>query len=143
MNNGKRPEGRPPKTLLDLPQNWKLICRELGREGAFDVDLRVALGITKETFYALYEREPQFYEIVNEFRELSHNWWNQIPRNGFKLGKSKELNSNLYSLIMRNRFKDDWNATNNVDITSGGEKIESTKKIEIEIIKNLKEDAPE
>jgi len=137
----KRPEGRPPKTLLDLPPNWQLICRELGREGGFDVDLRVALGITKETFYALYEREPQFYEIVNEFRELSHNWWNQIPRQGFKTGKSKDLNSNLYSLIMRNRFRDDWNVEKKVDITSGGEKIDQPKKIEVEIIKSkLEED---
>jgi len=129
------PVGRPKKTLNDLPKNWKLMCQEMGREGHFDVDLRVALGITKETFYSLYENEQEFYEAVNEFRELSHNWWNSIPRKGFKNGESKNLNSNLYSLIMRNRFKDDWNASSNVDITTGGDKLESNKKIEIEIIK--------
>jgi hypothetical protein len=113
----------------------------MGREGHFDVDLRVRLGITKETFYQLMENQPEFNEAVNEFRELSQNWWNSIPKKSFKDGSSKNINSNLYSLIMRNRFKDDWNAEKKVDITTGGEKIDSTKKIEIEIIKTkLNED---
>ena len=129
------PVGRPLKNLNDLPQNWKLICQEMGQEGMFDVDLRVKLGITKDTFYSLLENEPEFSEAVKEFRELSHTWWSSIPRKGFKNGESKNLNSNLYSLIMRNRFKDDWNAEKKVDITTGGDKIDSNNKIQIEILK--------
>jgi hypothetical protein len=46
------------------------------------------------------------------------------------------MNSNLYALVMRNRFKDEWNhAESKVDITTQGDKIDSNKKIEIEIIK--------
>ena len=134
------PVGRPRKTLKDLPNNWQLMCQEMGREGHFDVDLRVRLGITKETFYSLLENEPEFYEAINEFRELSQNWWNSIPKKGFKDGTSKNLNSNLYALIMRNRFKDDWNVEKKVDITTGGDKIDGNKKIEIEIIKTKIED---
>lgn len=137
------PVGRPLKTLRDLPTNWKLICQEMGREGHFDVDLRVALGITKETFYSLLENESEFYETVQEFRELSHTWWTSIPRKGFKNGESKNLNSNLYSLVMRNRFKDDWNAEKKVDITTGGDKIDSNNKIQIEIIKTKLENGEE
>ena len=136
----KRPVGRPRKTLKDLPNNWQLMCQEMGREGHFDVDLRVRLGITKETFYSLLENEPEFYEAINEFRELSQNWWNSIPKKGFKDGTSKNLNSNLYALIMRNRFKDDWNVEKKIDLTTGGEKIDSNKKIEIEIIKTKIQD---
>jgi hypothetical protein len=134
------PVGRPRKTLKDLPNNWQLMCQEMGREGHFDVDLRVRLGITKETFYSLLENEPEFYETINEFRELSQNWWNSIPKKGFRDGTSKNLNSNLYALIMRNRFKDDWNVEKKVDITTGGDKIDGNKKIEIEIIKTKLED---
>ena len=134
------PVGRPRKTLKDLPNNWQLMCQEMGREGHFDVDLRVRLGITKETFYSLLENEPEFYEAINEFRELSQNWWNSIPKKGFKDGTSKNLNSNLYALIMRNRFKDDWNVEKKVDITTGGDKIDGNKKIEIEIIKTKLDD---
>ena len=136
------PVGRPLKNLNDLPQNWKLICQEMGQEGMFDVDLRVKLGITKDTFYSLLENEPEFSEAVKEFRELSHTWWSSIPRKGFKNGESKNLNSNLYSLIMRNRFKDDWNAEKKVDITTGGDKLDSNNKIQIEILKTKIEEEP-
>jgi hypothetical protein len=136
------PVGRPLKNLNDLPQNWKLICQEMGQEGMFDVDLRVKLGITKDTFYSLLENEPEFSEAVKEFRELSHTWWASIPRKGFKNGESKNLNSNLYSLIMRNRFKDDWNAEKKVDITTGGDKLDSNNKIQIEILKTKIEEEP-
>ena len=134
------PVGRPLKNLNDLPPNWKLICKEMGQEGMFDVDLRVKLGITKDTFYSLLENEPDFSEAVKEFRELSHTWWSSIPRKGFKNGESKNLNSNLYSLIMRNRFKDDWNAEKKVDITTGGDKLDSNNKIQIEILKTKIDD---
>lgn len=136
MQKDNLPVGRPKKTLKDLPTNWKTICLDMGREGYFDVDIRVALGISKQVFYNLIEEEPEFTETINEFRELSHSWWNSIPRKGFKNGESKNLNSNLFALVMRNRFKDEWNeAQTKVDLTSGGEKIDSNKKIEIEIIK--------
>lgn len=136
------PVGRPLKNLNDLPQNWKLICKEMGQEGMFDVDLRVKLGITKDTFYSLLQNEPEFSEAVSEFRELSHTWWSSIPRKGFKNGESKNLNSNLYSLIMRNRFKDEWNAEKKVDITTGGDKLDSNNKIQIEILKTKIEEEP-
>lgn len=136
------PVGRPLKNLNDLPQNWKLICQEMGQEGMFDVDLRVKLGITKDTFYSLLQNEPEFSEAVSEFRELSHTWWSSIPRKGFKNGESKNLNSNLYSLIMRNRFKDDWNAEKKVDITTGGDKLDSNNKIQIEILKTKIDEEP-
>ena len=136
------PVGRPLKNLNDLPQNWKLICQEMGQEGMFDVDLRVKLGITKDTFYSLLENEPEFSEAVKEFRELSHTWWSSIPRKGFKNGESKNLNSNLYSLIMRNRFKDEWNAEKKVDITTGGDKLDSNNKIQIEILKTKIDEEP-
>jgi hypothetical protein len=141
MNN-TNPVGRPLKNLNDLPQNWKLICQEMGQEGMFDVDLRVKLGITKDTFYSLLQNEPEFSEAVSEFRELSHTWWSSIPRKGFKNGESKNLNSNLYSLIMRNRFKDEWNAEKKVDITTGGDKLDSNNKIQIEILKTKIEEEP-
>jgi hypothetical protein len=69
-------------------------------------------------------------------RSLSHAWWARLPRQAFGSGTSKQMNSNLYALVMRNRFKDEWNhAENKVDITTQGDKIDSNKKIEIEIIK--------
>lgn len=136
MSNQKNPIGRPRKTLNDLPKNWKSVMLEMGNEGYFDVDVRVRLGISKHIFYEFMNEYPEFAESVNEFRDISHTFWNSIPRKAFQSGLSKNINSNLFSLIMRNRFKDEWNeAQTKVDITTGGDKIDSNKKIEIEIIK--------
>jgi len=136
----KRPVGRPRKTLNDLPEGWQLRLKEMGAEGMLDIDAIVYLGISKETFYEFLGEYLEFTDAVNEMRNLSQTWWASIPRKGFKDGKSKDLNSNLWHLVMRNKFKDEWNTEKKVDITTGGDKIDSTKKIEIEIIKTKLED---
>lgn len=129
------PVGRPKLSIDQFPKDWKTELIKMGEQGMLDVDIRVYLNISIETFYRLLEREPEFLEVVSRMRELSHIWWINISRNSFANGTSKQVNSQLYSLIMRNRFKDEWNAENKVDITTGGDKIDSNKKIEIEIIK--------
>lgn len=132
----KRPIGRPKKTLNDLPPGWKTKLIEMGQEGMLDIDAIVYLGISRETFYEFLKEYEDFTNTVNEMRDLSHTWWASIPRKGFKDGKSKEINSNLWSLVMRNKFKDEWNTEKRVDLTTGGEKIDGNRKIEIEIIRN-------
>ena len=134
MSTG-RPVGRPRKTLNDLPIGWQTKLREMGQEGMLDIDAIVYLGIAKATFYEMLDEYAEFLDAVQEMRNLSQTWWASIPRKSFKDGKSKEINSNLWHLVMRNKFGNEWNIERKVDITTGGEKIDSTKKIEIEIIK--------
>ena len=104
MKIGKNPMGRPPKTLKDLPENWETKMIEMGNEGMFDIDAIVWLGIGSQLFYKWVDENKHFSNTINEMRQLSHTWWASIPRKGFKEGKSKDLNSNLWSLIMRNKF---------------------------------------
>jgi hypothetical protein len=132
-----KPVGRPRLKLEDFPKDWKEQLLRMGADGMLDVDIKVYLNISNDTFARLLVDEPQFLEIVSQARQLSHSWWVSISRNSFASGTSKQVNSQLYSLILRNRFKDEWNAENKVDITSGGEKIDSNKKIEIEIVRTL------
>jgi hypothetical protein len=132
-----KPVGRPRLKLEDFPKDWKEQLLRMGADGMLDVDIKVYLNISNDTFSRLLNDEPQFLEIVSQARQLSHSWWVAISRNSFASGTSKQVNSQLYSLILRNRFKDEWNAENKVDITSGGEKIDSNKKIEIEIVRNI------
>jgi hypothetical protein len=129
------PVGRPKVSIDQFPKDWKTEIIKMGEQGMLDVDIRVYLNISTETFYRLLEREPEFLEVVSRMRELSHIWWINISRNSFANGTSKQVNSQLYSLILRNRFKDEWNAESKIDITTQGDKIDSNKKIEIEIIK--------
>lgn len=132
-----KPVGRPRLTLDEFPKGWKEELLRMGAEGMLDVDIKVYLNISNDTFARLLVDEPQFLEIVSQARQLSHSWWVAISRNSFASGTSKQVNSQLYSLILRNRFKDEWNAENKIDITSQGEKIDSNKKIEIEIVRKL------
>jgi hypothetical protein len=129
------PVGRPKITIDEFPKDWKTELIKMGEQGMLDVDIKAYLNISNDTFYRLMEEESQFSEIVSQMRILSHAWWVSISRNSFASGTSKQVNSQLYSLILRNRFKDEWNAENKIDITTQGEKIDSNKKIEIEIIK--------
>ena len=95
-----------------------------------------ALPISNDTFDRLLNDEPEFLEAVLKMRQFSESWWTSISIKSFQNGTSKNINSNLYSLMLRNAFKKNWNeAQTKVDITTGGEKIDSNKKIEIEIIK--------
>jgi hypothetical protein len=129
------PVGRPKISIDEFPKDWKEHLLRMGADGMLDVDIKAYLNISNDTFYRLMEEEPQFSEIVSQMRTLSHAWWVSISRNSFANGTSKQVNSQLYSLILRNRFKDEWNAENKIDITTQGEKIDSNKKIEIEIIR--------
>jgi hypothetical protein len=133
-----KPLGRPRITLDEFPKGWKEELARMGSEGMLDVDAKVYLHISNETFSRLLEREPDFLEAVSIMRQLSHSWWARLPREAFGSGTSKQMNSNLYSLVMRNKFKDEWNnAENKVDITTQGDKLDSNKKIEIEIVRKL------
>jgi len=130
------PVGRPKITIDEFPKDWKEELARMGSEGMLDIDAKVYLHISNETFSRLLEREPEFLETISIMRSLSHAWWARLPRQAFGSGTSKQMNSNLYALVMRNKFKDEWNnAENKVDITTQGDKIDSNKKIEIEIIK--------
>lgn len=136
--NEKRPVGRPLITLEDLPKGWEKKLILMGKEGKFDVHVRTYLNMATDTFYRLLEDEPKFLEIVNRMRELSQEWWVNLPIESFSKGDSKNMNSQLYSLIMRNRFQG-WNdSLTKIDITTQGEKIDK-QKIEIEIIKKTLE----
>jgi len=136
--NEKRPVGRPLITLDDLPKGWEKKLILMGKEGKFDVHVRTYLNMATDTFYRLLDDEPKFLETVNRMRELSQEWWVNLPIESFSKGESKNMNSQLYSLIMRNRFQG-WNdSLTKIDITTQGEKIDK-QKIEIEIIKKTLE----
>ena len=129
------PIGRPRISVDQFPEGWKEELLNMGREGQLDIDAKVYLNISNETFSRLLEREPEFLETISMMRQLSHVWWARLPRQAFGAGTSKQMNSNLYALVMRNKFKDEWNhAEQKVDITTQGDKLDS-KKIEIEIVK--------
>ena len=135
-----KPLGRPKKSIDEFPKDWKEQLIKMGSEGQMDIDAKVYLNVSNDTFDRLLRDEPDFLEIVSMMRQASHSWWGRLPRESFGSGTSRQMNSQLYSLIMRNRFKNEWNAESKVDITTQGDKIDSNKKIEIEIVRKIVED---
>ena len=133
-----KPVGRPKISIDEFPKNWKEELSRMGSEGQLDVDAKVYLHISNDTFTRMMAEEPEFSEAISIMRQLSHSWWARLPRQAFGSGTSKQMNSNLYALVMRNKFKDEWNnAESKVDITTQGDKLDSNKKIEIEIVRKL------
>jgi hypothetical protein len=136
--NEKLERGRPKKTLKDFPNNWELSIMEMAREGCFDMDYKVFLDISNNTFDRMLEEEPYFLETITKARQVSETFWTSIARVGFKQGNSKNINAQLLNLVLRNAFKHNWNeAQTKVDITTNGKEIDSNKKIEIEIVKKI------
>jgi hypothetical protein len=133
-----KPVGRPKISIDEFPKNWKEELSRMGSEGQLDVDAKVYLHISNDTFTRMMSEEPEFSEAISIMRQLSHSWWARLPRQAFGSGTSKQMNSNLYALVMRNKFKDEWNsAESKIDITTQGDKLDSNKKIEIEIVKKI------
>ena len=63
--------GRPKIKLSDLREDWKDATIELSTEGASIVELAVLLNISRDTLYALSDREPEFKKAIDNFREVS------------------------------------------------------------------------
>ena len=107
--------GRPRIELSDLPENWKEKCLTLAEEGASIVELSVMLEISRDTFYALSEREEEFSDTVKRCKELSEAWWERSGRTNLM---NKEFNYTGWYMNMKNRFG--WRDKTEQDINHSG-----------------------
>jgi|SRR5690606_1170888 len=109
--------GRPRIELNDLPEGWKDIVMELSSEGASIIELSVELGISRDTFYALSEREPEFSDTIKKCKDLSEAWWTKQGRVNLQ---NKDFNFTGWYMNMKNRFN--WKDKQDVDMNA---KVES------------------
>jgi len=123
-----------------IPETWYEDIIEIGSQGKAEVSIVVYMGINWDTHKRLMERSPKYLEAVNSAKKLSEEWWMEIARKEWINGNSKNINSNHWSLIMRNMFKERWSDKKEHDITSMGEKINDLNQIQIEIIRTKNED---
>ena len=132
--------GRKPFTIQVLvekglfPENWKQVLYDIGKEGGNKTDMILALNIARDTFYRLINRSPDFSNAVNRAMEYSEKWWYDIAKKEWIKGNSKSINSQHWSLMMRNQFTERWSDKKEVDITSMGNQIKDDE-IKIHIIK--------
>jgi hypothetical protein len=128
--------GRPPIQLKDLPEGWKETILNLSKQGASIVELAVELEISRDTFYALSEREEEFFDTVKRCKELCESWW---LRKGRTELENKDFSFTGWYMNMKNRFG--WadkteNKNENVNFNSAPMSKEEIQ----DIAKGLEED---
>ena len=102
--------GRPKIKLSDLREDWKDAIIELSTEGASIVELAVLLNISRDTFYALSDREPEFKKAIDNFREIykkvnkkyvSEKVLNIREKRRYSRNYKKEYQSNKFAISAR------------------------------------------
>jgi len=140
----KRGRGRPKLRIDDLvkrgiwSENWKEEIYQMGREGKQHTHLMEHFDLSRDTFYTLIQRDKEFSDSVRKMENLAQNYWLKFMEDAFISGKSKEINSNLWSLVMRNKFKQDWSEKQYIDHSTNGEKI-TNNDIVVKIISPKKD----
>ena len=93
--------GRPKIELTDLRKDWKESIIELSKQGASIVELSVLLDISRDTFYALSDREPEFSDTVKKCKQYCEAWWLSKGRTELE---NKEFSYTGWYMNMKNRF---------------------------------------
>lgn len=141
VNKGGRPKYSTMEVLVHrgkAPASWEEDIIELGRQGKTQVHIVNYLGINWDTYKRLQQRDPKFLEVVNKSIGLSEQWWIDIAANMWVNGQSKNINSNHWSLMMRNLFRERWSDRRDVDVKSDGKAISQDNNIVVEIVQGKK-----
>ena len=137
--------GRPKIRIEDLvekglwPEDWKEVILQMGREGSQHTHIMERFDLTRDTYYKLINRDKEFADTVKKAQTYAQNYWVKFAQDAFVKGESKSINSNLFSLIMRNRFKEDWSEKQYIDHSTNGEKI-TNNDIVVKIIPPKEDD---
>jgi len=103
-----------PRPSTYQPKHGKLALA-LMAEGASKVEVAVALGISRDTFYRWIDKYPDFSDTIKDGEWLSQAWWEKQGRTNIA---NKQFNTALWYINMKNRFN--WSDT--VKITEQSDK---------------------
>jgi hypothetical protein len=138
--NDKRGAGRP-KLEYTMDPEWYNIIVEAGRNGKHITQFLIELGISWDSHYALLKRNKKYSEAFNEYQKLCEQWWFERAYDAMASGESNKFNQRLWTIIMKNKFKNNWQDENKVDITTKGDKLnQQDNMIQVEIIRKSVED---
>ena len=136
-------KGRPPYVSAEqlkeqgiIPNDYRDELIRMGKEGKSQSHFICYLNIARPSYYKLLDIDPDFKNIIAQAREFSKLWWFERARDGFADGNSKNINGQLWSLMVRNMFPEDYVDKKEVDVSTQGQPIKDNK-IEIEIIKKV------
>jgi hypothetical protein len=133
MSEEKKQRGRP-RTETYINPAWKDIILQAGGEGKHITEFLLTLGLSWDQHYALLKRNTEYSQAVQEYKVLCENFWYNLAHKSMQEGGGQHFNSRLWSLIVRNKFPENWSESTKMDITTQGEAIDRTP-IKIEIVK--------
>jgi hypothetical protein len=133
-NNERRGVGRPRSTY-NLNPMWKEIILDAGLNGHHITKFLMELGLSWDQHYTLIERNNEYSKTVKEYNKLCEQWWYEKAREAIDSGNSNRFNQRLWTVIMKNKFRDQWSDSKEIDITTQGDKITQDNMIQVEIIK--------
>lgn len=144
MKRGKKPFNI--ELLIErgrIPETWYDDILDIGRQGKAEVSIVNYMDISWNTHKVLMERSSEYLKAVNTAKKLSEEWWVEIARKEWMEGNSRGINSNHWSLMVRNMFGERWSDKKEMDLTSKGDKLNSDNQIQIEIVRKKIEDESE
>lgn len=116
--------------------NYLEVMSRLGREGKHITEVWIELGISQEEHIQLLEGNQKYKKGFDEYNKLCENYWFEMARSSMQEDYGKKFNTRLWSLIMRNKFGQNWTDQTKVDLTSDGKVLNNPDPIKIEIIRN-------
>jgi hypothetical protein len=133
--DNKRGPGRPRLEDTMNPEWYKIII-DAGKEGKHITQFLIELGISWEGHGALLKRNKKYSEAMDEYQKLCENWWYNKAHESMEENEGAGFNTKLWSIVMTNKFKQNWKSEKHIDVTTQGEKLEPSKNpIQIEIIR--------
>lgn len=135
MSEEQKNKGGRPRLEKTLTPEWYNIMIDAGRNGKHITDFLITLGISWEGHYALLKRDKKYSEAFKEYSKLCEQWWYERAHEAIATGQSNKFNQRLWTIIMKNKFKANWQDEKQIDITTQGDKINENNPIQIEIIK--------
>jgi len=135
ISNTEKNKGGRPRLETTMPEGWYEIITDAGKEGKHITDFLITLGISWQGHYDLLKRNKKYYEAVQEYLKLCEHYWYNMALSSMNKDGGQGFNSRLWSLVMRNKFGNNWAEQTNVDITTKGDAIDK-QPIQIEIVKH-------
>lgn len=135
--NDEQPKNRGGRPRLEQTMNpeWYKIMIDAGRQGKHITQFLIELGISWEGHHALLKRNKKYSEGFKEYLKLCEQWWYNKAWESVENGESNKFNQRLWTIIMKNKFRENWSDEKQLDIRTNGESINSVDPIQIEIIK--------
>lgn len=78
---------------------------ELGKQGKSQVQIAVALDVSRKTLWDWSEAHPEFSAALTRAKECEQDWWENAGQVGLTGDK---FNSAVWSKSMSARFRDDY-----------------------------------